>query len=53
MGDKVVTTFAPGTLLMAALLTVLTSSQGLLTTASKTNGRWALALLMGHAPTGA
>lgn len=33
--------FAPGTLLMAGLLTVLTSSQGLLTTASKTGGGYA------------
>lgn len=32
--------FAPGTLAMAGLLTVLTSSQGLLTTASKTGGRY-------------
>jgi UDP-sugar transporter A1/2/3 len=36
-----VVTFAPGTLLMAALLTVLTSSQGLLTAASKTGGGYA------------
>ena len=40
MGATVVT-FAPGTLLMAALLTVLTSSQGLLTTASKTGDGYA------------
>jgi UDP-sugar transporter A1/2/3 len=33
--------FAPGTLLMAGLLTALTSSQGLLTTASKTGGAYA------------
>lgn len=33
-------TFAKNTLPMAALLTVLTSSQGLLTTASKTNGAY-------------
>ncbi|KAL4853620.1 CMP-sialic acid transporter 1 [Chlorella vulgaris] len=37
----VVTTFAPGTLLMAGLLTLLTSSQGLLTTASKTGDSYA------------
>lgn len=34
-------TFASGTLSMAALLTLLTSSQGLLTSASKTNGGYA------------
>jgi UDP-sugar transporter A1/2/3 len=33
-------TFARNTLPMAALLTVLTSAQGLLTTASKTNGSY-------------
>ena len=33
--------FAPGTLLMAGLLTALTSSQGLLTTVSKTGGAYA------------
>lgn len=35
------TTFAKNTLPMAALLTILTSAQGLLTTASKTNGQYA------------
>lgn len=33
--------FAPGTLLMAGLLTVLTSAQGLLTAASKTGDSYA------------
>lgn len=33
--------FAPGTLLMASLLTALTSAQGLLTAASKTGGGYA------------
>lgn len=33
--------FAPGTLLMASLLTVLTSAQGLLTAASKSGGGYA------------
>lgn len=33
--------FAPGTLLMASMLTVLTSAQGLLTAASKSGGGYA------------
>lgn len=33
--------FAPGTLMMAGLLTALTSAQGLLTAASKTGGGYA------------
>lgn len=40
-GSSSPASFAPGTLLMAALLTVLTSAQGLLTSASKTGSGYA------------